>query len=95
MPKVNGGRCLALEVMIPNPAIRNLIREDKLHQIYSQMQMGQSGSGMQTMNQALFSLYQERKITLEEALAFATEPDELKSMVEGRGGPRRSRRPPR
>ena len=51
------GRVLALEIMIPNAAIRNLIREDKMHQIYSQMQMGQDKYGMQTLNQALFSLY--------------------------------------
>jgi twitching motility protein PilT len=94
VPKANGGRCVALEIMIPNAAIRNLIREDKLHQIYSQMQMGQTGSGMQTLNQALLALYHERKIVLEEAMAFSTDTDELKSMVEGRGGARRSRRPP-
>ena len=50
------GRVLALEVMVPNPAIRNLIREDKVHQIYSPMQIGQAKFGMQTFNQALASL---------------------------------------
>ena len=54
------GRVLALEVLIPNPAIRNLIREDKVHQIYSQMQVGQDKFGMQTLNQCLFALYQRR-----------------------------------
>ncbi len=58
LPRANGpGRALALEVMVPNPAIRNLIREDKIHQIYSQMQVGQDKFGMQTMNQSLASLY--------------------------------------
>jgi len=90
LPRATGqGRCMAMEVMIPNPAIKNLIREDKLHQIYSQMQVGQAGSGMQTMNQSLFSLYQRRVITLEEAYAHSGDMDELKSMIEGRTpGPR-------
>ena len=58
---------LAIEVMVPNPAIRNLIREDKVHQIYSQMQVGQSKFGMQTFNQSLAAAFTERLITLEEA----------------------------
>jgi twitching motility protein PilT len=86
LPRASGpGRVLAMEIMVPNAAIRNLIREDKLHQIYSQMQMGQSGSGMQTMNQALFALFQKRLITLEQALAHAGDADEFKLMLEGRG----------
>src|SRR5207237_10789056 len=60
------GRVLAIEVMVPNAAIRNLIREDKVHQIYSQMQVGQSKFGMQTFNQSLASLIQRGLITLEE-----------------------------
>jgi twitching motility protein PilT len=85
LPRSTGpGRALAMEVMIPNPAIKNLIREDKLHQVYSQMQMGQGGSGMQTMNQALLALYQKRTITVEEALANSGEVDELRSMIEGK-----------
>ena len=57
IPKASGpGRALAAEVMVPNAAIRNLIREDKLHQIYSQMQIGQAKFGMQTMNQSLCDL---------------------------------------
>ena len=83
LPRANGpGRVMSLEVMIPNGAIRNLIREDKLHQIYSQMQMGQGGSGMQTMSQSLVALYQKRLITLEEALLAANDPDEVRTMVE-------------
>jgi twitching motility protein PilT len=80
------GRCLALEVMVPNAAIRNLIREDKVHQIYSQMQIGQAKHGMQTLNQSLFSLYTRRMITLEEAMGRSNDVDELRNMIEGRGG---------
>ena len=85
VPKVGGGRVLAMEVMVPNAAIKNLIREDKLHQIYSQMQVGQAGSGMQTMNQALYQLYQKRLISVEDALGHAGDIDELRAMIEGRG----------
>ncbi len=74
------GRCLGLEVMVATPAIRNLIREDKVHQIYSQMQVGQSKFGMQTMNQSLFMLVQKRYITVEEALGRSSDPEELKQM---------------
>src|SRR6187401_589462 len=69
LPKVGGGRIASLEVMIPTPAIRNLIREDKVHQIYSAMQTGQEKFGMQTMNQSLATLYQKKQITLEMALS--------------------------
>ncbi len=75
------GRALALEIMVPNAAIRNLIREDKVHQIYSQMQVGQEKYGMQTMNQALFALFQKRHISLEEALGRSQDPEELKQMI--------------
>src|SRR5512136_1659242 len=69
IPMASGkGRVLALEIMIPNPAIRNLIREDKIHEIYSQMQVGQERFGMQTMNQSLISLVSRRLISLEDAL---------------------------
>ena len=85
LPRAGGpGRALSLEVLVPNAAIRNLIREDKVHQIYSQMQVGQAKHGMQTMNQSLFSLYQRRMITLEECLGRSTEPDELRMMIEGK-----------
>jgi twitching motility protein PilT len=76
------GRALAMEVMVPNPAIRNLIREDKVHQIYSQMQVGQGKHGMQTMNQSLFSLYVRRLISLEDALGRSNDQDELRMMIE-------------
>ncbi|MDQ2642918.1 MAG: type IV pilus twitching motility protein PilT [Myxococcota bacterium] len=83
------GRVLALEVLVPNAAIRNLIREDKVHQIYTQMQVGQQKHGMQTLNQSLYSLYARRLISLEEALGRSSEPEELRTMIEGRvaGGP--------
>ena len=82
VPRKDGkGRVLAAEVMIPNPAIRNLIREEKVHQIYSQMQVGQQKFGMQTMSQSLIELHQRRLITTEEALGHATEPEELKTML--------------
>jgi twitching motility protein PilT len=85
LPKAGApGRVLALEIMLPNPAIRNLIREDKIHQIYSQMQMGQSKHGMQTLNQSLYALYMRRLITLEEALGRSGDGDELMGMIEGR-----------
>jgi twitching motility protein PilT len=87
IPKATGsGRCLAAEVMVPNPAIRNLIREDKLHQIYSQMQIGQSKFGMQTMNQALCDLYLRKQISLDECIGHSSEVDELKTMILNGGG---------
>ena len=82
IPKMNSkGRIMALEIMVPNPAIRNLIREDMIHQIYSQMQVGQDKFGMQTMNQSLYSLFSKRLISLEEALGRSSDPDELKQMI--------------
>jgi twitching motility protein PilT len=85
--KSNGtGRVLASEVMVPNAAIRNLIREDKLHQIYSQMQIGQSKFGMQTFNQSLVDLYIRKQISLEEAIGHSSEVDELKTMILNAGG---------
>src|SRR5690349_17037101 len=80
------GRVLAMEVLVPNAAIRNLIREDKLHQIYTQMQVGQVKHGMQTLNQSLYSLYARRLISLEEALGRSNDADELQAMIEGRTG---------
>ncbi|MBC7974907.1 MAG: Flp pilus assembly complex ATPase component TadA, partial [Myxococcales bacterium] len=87
VPKASGsGRALVAEVMVPNPAIRNLIREDKLHQIYSQMQIGQAKFGMQTMNQSLVDLYIRKVITLEECMGHSSEVDELKTMILNQGG---------
>ncbi|MBE9535737.1 MAG: PilT/PilU family type 4a pilus ATPase [Proteobacteria bacterium] len=82
LPTADGkGRCLALEIMVPNPAIRNLIREDKVHQIYSQMQVGQEKFGMQTMNQALANLYLQRKITMNDAMSRSSDIDELRQII--------------
>src|SRR5215510_2215522 len=82
LPRKDGrGRCLAAEVMIPNAAIRNLIREEKVHQIYSQMQVGQAKFGMQTMSQSLVSLVQRNLVTAEEAVGHATEPEEVRQML--------------
>ncbi|MGC8762821.1 MAG: type IV pilus twitching motility protein PilT [Acidobacteriota bacterium] len=75
------GRCLAVEILVPNAAIRNLIREDKIHQIYSIMQTGQSGSGMQTFNQSLADLYLRGKLDLETALSRSSMPDELQELI--------------
>src|SRR6185369_11657720 len=95
IPKATGtGRALCLEVMVPNPAIRNLIREDKIHQIYSQMQVGQDKFGMQTLNQSLLTLYTKRQISLEDAMGRSSDPDELKQMIGGPGiGSGSQRRP--
>ncbi len=84
LPAQGGGRVLAMEIMVPNKAIRNLIREDKIHQIYSSMQTGQDASGMQTLNQALMSLVERRLITQEQALEKSHEPEELHEMMEKR-----------
>jgi twitching motility protein PilT len=82
VPRADGhGRAPAMEIMVPNAAIRNLIREDKIHQIYSQMQIGQGKSGMQTFNQSLASLYLKRQITLEDAMTHSSEPEELQQII--------------
>ncbi len=82
IPKVDGiGRIMAAEVMIPNAAIRNLIRENKIHQIYSQLQLGQEKYGMQTLNQALASLVNNRIISEVEAYSHSSDIDELKQNI--------------
>lgn len=83
LPKKTGyGRVLACEILIPNIAIRNLIREDKIHQMYSMMQTGQAKFGMQTMNQNLFELYMKGLISYENALGKSSEPDEMLNMMQ-------------
>jgi twitching motility protein PilT len=89
IPKIGGGRALALEVLVPNPAIRNLVREDKIHQIYSQMQIGQQKSGMQTLNQCLCQLFLKKSITVEDAIAASSDPEELRTMINNGGNPAR------
>ena len=81
LPKIGGGRVAALEIMVPTPGIRNLIREDKIHQIYSAMQTGQEKMGMQTMNQSLATLYQRKTITIQTALAASSNRDELQDLI--------------
>jgi twitching motility protein PilT len=90
LPKLGGtGRVLVVEVMVPNPAIRNLIREDKVHQVYSQMQVGQSKFGMQTFNQSLAAAVARRLISMDEALNRSSDQDELKNLISsGHGAPR-------
>jgi len=82
LPRAAGrGRVLALELMVPNSAIRNLIREDKVHQIYGMMQTGQAKHGMMTFNQSLATLYFRRQISLQTALARSSYPDELQEII--------------
>ena len=82
LPRKSGaGRVIAIEVMIPNPAIRNLIREDKLHQVYASMQTGQAQSGMQTMNQSLIELINKNLISFEEAAEHSTMLEEFLAAV--------------
>jgi twitching motility protein PilT len=104
LPRVNGsGRALAMEILVPNSAIRNLIREDKVHQIYSAMQVGQTKYGMQTFNQSMATLVLKKQITRELALSMSSNAEELREMIErgaaglqpaaaGSGGRSRARR---
>jgi len=81
LPKLGGGRVAASEILITNHAISNLIREDKVHQIYSQMQLGQGDSGMQTQTQALMKFLKDGKISRDVALQYANKPDEVSKAV--------------
>jgi twitching motility protein PilT len=82
LPKPNGqGRVVAMEILVPTPAIRNLIRDDKVHQIYATMQAGQGALGMQTMNQSLATLVQRRQISNETAEEASSLRDELKELI--------------
>jgi len=80
IPKIRGGRALALEIMVATPAIKALIRDDKVHQIYSLIQAGRK-YGMQTMNQSLYDLYMQRQISLENALSYSRNVEELEKMI--------------
>ncbi len=87
LPKASGdGRVMALEILVPNAAIRNLIREDKIHQIYSMMQTGQDKFGMQTFNQSLATLNHKRLITLDTAMQRSSNADELKELIDRGSG---------
>lgn len=83
LPKAGGkGRVLALEILIPNVAIRNLVREDKVHQIYATMQAGQLKYGMQTFNQSLATLYFRKQLSLQAAMAATSNPEELQELID-------------
>ncbi len=81
VPKIGGGRVCVPEIMLNTPAIGNLIREQKIHQIYSQMQIGQGQTGMQTQLQELEKLVKNRIISRDDALAYCSKPDELKPKI--------------
>jgi twitching motility protein PilT len=83
IPRANGsGRCMAMEILIPTTAVRNLIREDKIHQIYSSMQTGQDKYGMQTFNQSLSHLVLSRQITMEDAIGKSSNIEELQDLIQ-------------
>ncbi len=86
LPRADGkGLVLALEILVPNSAVRNLIRENKIHQIYSHMQVGQQETAMQTLNQSLYALYQKGLITLEDAMEASTNLEEFRKMLSSSG----------
>lgn len=87
LPRIGGGRCMAMEILVPTSAVRNLIREDKIHQIYSAMQIGQDKHGMQTFNQSLLELTRSGALARHEALAASSLPDELLTMLQRGGAP--------
>jgi twitching motility protein PilT len=94
LPNASGnGRVMALEILVPNSAVRNLIREDKIHQIYSIMQTGSERFGMQTLNNALTDLVVKRKVTLEAALSRSQNPEELRDLIERRNNEKQMRPP--
>jgi twitching motility protein PilT len=81
LPKAQGkGRVMAAEILVVTPAIRALIRDDKVHQIYSSMQAGKKW-GMQTLNDALYQLYMNREVTAEECLRVSGDPTEFQRMI--------------
>src|ERR1044071_3832686 len=87
LPKADGrGRALAMEILVPNSAIRNLIREDKVHQIYSMMQTGQDLHGMQTFNQSLATLFHKRMISRETAMQRTSNINELRDLIDRGAG---------
>ncbi len=81
LPRIGGGRVAALEVLVTTSAVRNLVREDKVHQIYSAMQIGQEKAGMQTANQSLARLYAGGQITRDTAMQASSRRDELQEML--------------
>jgi twitching motility protein PilT len=85
LPAIEGGLVAAFEVMILNPSLRNLIRENKLHQVYGMMQTGQDKTGMITMNQSLLKLILARKIEIRTAFLNSSDPEELDKMMKSAG----------
>lgn len=81
IPKIGGGRVMAVEIMVATPAMRALVRDDKVHQLYSMIQAGQK-FGMKTMNQSLAELYQAGKITINDAMAHSSSVEELGEMLQ-------------
>jgi len=81
LPKIGGGRIAAPEILVTNHAISNLIREDKVHQIYSTMQLGQEQTGMQTQTQVLKGYVQNGLVSKETAIQYSNKPDELKKVL--------------
>ena len=82
VPTADGhGRCVAAEVLVPTPGVRNLIREGKTHQIYSLIQTG-AAHGMQTMDSSLAGLVRKGRISLEVAESRSSSPDELRKLIE-------------
>ena len=97
LPRAKGrGRAMAAEMLVVTPAIRALIRDDKVHQIYSSMQSGKK-FGMQTLNDALYALYMSREVTDEECLRVTGDPNEFLRMIgkepvdDGSGGSKEER----
>ncbi len=86
VPKIGGGRCLALEILVCTPAIRAIIRDDKIHQVYSMIQSGQK-YGMKTMNMSLAELYRTGKITLNDCLGHSSDPAEINEMLSKQSSP--------
>ena len=83
IPKIGSGKVAAQEILITNPAVQNQIREDKVHQIYSQMQLNQKETNMTTQSQQLIELLQKRVINKENALKHSNRPEELVKLIEG------------
>lgn len=85
IPSAKGGVSVALEILMMNSSIRNLVREGKLHQVYGMMQVGQDKSGMITLNQSLLQLVLKRKIEMRQAFSYSPDPDELDKMLKAAG----------
>ncbi len=81
LPRIGGGRVATQEVMVTNPAVANLIREDKIHQLYSQMQLNQQETNMTTQTQELAELLRKQVITKENAIAYSNRPEELIKVI--------------